>query len=71
MSKDLALAGASAAAAVGIDLVEFARNGGNLRLTDVVTNACDAAKLAIDAQGGPTDEAENQVYGALTKFLED
>jgi hypothetical protein len=67
----LALAGASAAAAVSLDLIEHARTGTSLESSDVIENACDAAKIAIEATHGDNLEGDvGQVYGALCKFLE-
>lgn len=65
----LALAGASAATAGALDLVEFARNDCNLTITEVVENLADAAKLAIEASGR-TDEEAMQLLAALSKYLE-
>ena len=37
---------------------------------EIVELAADAVKLAIEAKGGPDGEQENQLYGALVRFLE-
>lgn len=67
--REIAMAGASAAGGCVVDFAEIARYG-SVGSGELVETACDVAKLAIEACGGPADEDQNQVYGALCKFLE-
>ena len=69
----LALAAASSATAALTTLIEFVRHdvpAEHLRYEEMVVQLADACRLAIEAQGGPATSEENQLYGALEKFLE-
>lgn len=72
--RSKALAAASSAAEAVHELLAFAREGNQLGATaysvSVGEKLADALRLAIDAQGGPEDEAEAQFHAAAIKYLE-
>jgi len=68
------LAAASAAGSASTDMVECARDGsisatGNVGSGETLLALADALRLLLDAASGGTDE-ENQLYGAVVRFLE-
>jgi len=66
---NIALAAAHQAARAAANLIGFAADSEDLE-EEIVEIAADAVKLAIEAKGGPGGEHENQLYGALVRFLE-
>lgn len=78
--RQLALAAAAQASEATAELVRFAREGDNIPPpfgeTEVVMQLADALKLAIDVEHHHdpdsliADEERNQLYGALTKYIE-
>jgi hypothetical protein len=72
--RSLAVAAASSAAEAVHELLAFAREGNQLGDTayavSVGEKLADAFRLAIDAQGGPEDDAEAQLYAACAHYLD-
>lgn len=72
-ARSLALAAAGQAVAALPELMERARHwsGPAGRFDEeIVELLADATKIAIEAQGGPRDDEEGQLYAALCKYLE-
>ena len=68
------LAAASAAGSASTDMVECARDGSisaisNVGSGETLTALADALRLLLDAASGGTEE-ENQLHGAVVRFLE-